>query len=188
MKVLEGKHVYLSPYEERYLMDIYLWENNFDELDGWQVRRKISSYNGFKNKIESSIDGVNSIYLFVVEKKSENLIGYIGSNHIDIENGNFFVSTYIKPVYRKTGVNIEAGILFFNYMFKYFPVKKAISGVFSYNKDSLDNAISAGFKVEGIRKKHVFVKGEYHDEYLIAMFKEDFYNIFDKYIPKNSIR
>lgn len=183
MKVLESKHIYLSTYEDKYLNDFYEWENNLDELNKWHWgNRIVCSYAKFKNKIENlenNNECANSF--FIVDKKKEKLIGSVGYSFMNLENGNFFAGTYIRPEYRKSSIHIEGWLIFLNYMFQYFPVKKVVASVLDFNKDSLDNAISAGFKIEGIRKKHVFVQGEYHDEYLIAMFKDEFYNLFNKF-------
>ena len=183
MKVLESKHIYLSTYEDKYLSDLYEWENNLNELNKWNSdHKKIYSCAKFKNKIENLNDNNEyDNYFFIIDKKGEQLVGYVGYAFIDLENGNFFAGTYIKPGYRKSPINTEAWLIFLDYMFQYFPVKKVVSSVLDFNKNSLDNITSAGFKIEGIRKRHAFVQGEYHDEYLIAMFKDEFYNLFDKF-------
>ena len=183
MKVLESKHIYLSTYEDKYLNDFYEWENNLDELNKWNcARRKIYSCAKFQNKIENLNDnnGYDN-YFFIIDKKGEQLVGYVGYDFVDLENGNFFAFTYIRPEYRKSPINAEAWFVFLNYMFQYFPVKKVVSSILGYNKNSLDSVTSAGFKIEGIRKKHVFVQGEYHDEYLIAMFNDEFYKLFNRF-------
>lgn len=182
MKVLESRHIYLSSYEDKYFNDFFSWENNLDELNKWSLHKKVYSRIKFKSKVEDlSDENVYNNLFFIINKKNEELIGYVGYECMDYENGNFAGFTYIKPDYRGMAINAEAWLIFLNYMFQYHPVKKVISSICDCNKSSLNNVQSAGFKIEGIRKKHVFLQGEYHDLYLIAMFREDFYIIFNKY-------
>jgi RimJ/RimL family protein N-acetyltransferase len=58
--------------------------------------------------------------------------------------------------------------------------------VYAFNKRSLRYNLKCGYKVEGVRKKQIFRNGKYHDEILIAVFKEDWLPIWERY--QNSIK
>ena len=157
MKVLESKHIYLSTYENRYLEALFSWENNLEELNEWSTRKRVLPRARFKSEVENLTDNNDyDNYFFIINKNNEELIGYVGYTFLDLENGNFIIFMYVKADCRGMPINTEALLIFLNYMFQYYPVIKVESSIFDYNKNSLNNVLSMGFQVEGIRRKHIF--------------------------------
>ena len=66
-------------------------------------------------------------------------------------------------------------MLFHDYLFQYYPIRKVYSNVFGYNQTSLDFLLSAGFVVEGELKQHRYYGGAYHSMFTLALYRDVFY-------------
>ena len=60
--------------------------------------------------------------------------------------------------------------------------------VIAYNKPSLKYSLHCGYKREGIRRKHVFKKGEYWDLIELGLFREEWLPIWKRYKKTGKVR
>ncbi len=122
-------------------------------------------------------------YAFLIELKEERkIIGTIGLMHINLDSRTAETGSWINKKYQKKGYITEAKIAANNFAFNKLKLRKLNSSVFSDNKASNNVQRKVGYKLEGIRKKHLITSltKEIKDENLYGLFKED----WKKKLPK----
>ena len=71
-------------------------------------------------------------------------------------------------------------MIFLNYIFKYYPIRKIFCSLFDYNNISKKVLKTAGFQLEGCLKQYRYFNREYHDMSIYALFRNEFYNLKQK--------
>lgn len=124
-----------------------------------------------------------------IETLDGKLIGNMALVHINAKDRTASTGALIgeKECWGK-GYGTDAKMTLLNYAFNTLNLRKINSSVYAFNKRSLRYNLKCGYKVEGVRKKQVFRNGKYHDEILIAVFKEDWLPIWKRYQNSTTIR
>ena len=73
--------------------------------------------------------------------------------------------------YRGKGIVSEAVKFICDYAFKKYKLIRIEAGVREYNKASIRILEKNGFKLEGVKRKAVFKKGQYYDDFIYAKVK-----------------
>lgn len=71
------------------------------------------------------------------------------------------------------GYGAEAKMLILEYAFLTLNLRKILSTTIAKNKGSIKHNQNCGYKIDGVRKKHFYRNGKYHDEVLLSVFKKD---------------
>ena len=85
------------------------------------------------------------------------------------------------------GYGSEAKILLLKFAFDTLNLRKICSNVIAFNERSLNYSLKCGYKEEGRRKDHFFRQGRYWDEIQLAIFREDWVPVWEKFAAKHSI-
>lgn len=75
--------------------------------------------------------------------------------------------------HREQGIGTEATMTLLEYLFNTLNMRKIVWEAYGFNKRSCNCAMRCGFKLEGVRRKHIFARGRFHDLILHGMFKEE---------------
>ena len=92
----------------------------------------------------------------------------------DIYRKNAEVGYFLGEQYWGKGIASIALKQFIEYVFKTFPITRIFAPVFSNNKASQRVLEKNRFRKEGYFKNSLYKKGEYNDEIIYALLKEDF--------------
>lgn len=112
-------------------------------------------------------------------------IGNIGVHKINMVSGTASTGTMIgEKEYLGKGYGTEAKMILLNYLFNTLNLRKICSTAYAFNKRSIAYSHKCGYKVEGIRRKHIFREGKYQDVVELAVFKEDWLPLWKKYNSK----
>ena len=118
-----------------------------------------------------------NIYFGIDEIETSDFIGIIQLNNIDYISGTanwgFIIGDEKK---RGKGYSLEAPHLLFDYAFNMLNLRKLNGYRVSFNKNAFFMNLTLGFKDEGILKNQIYYDGKYHDVFILALFKEDYYN------------
>ena len=110
------------------------------------------------------------------------LIGMMGLHRISWVDRTATTGAYIAvDTNRGKGLGSEAKMLLLDYAFNSLMLRKISSYVLATNERSKRYNEKCGYRVEGILKQHAAVYGGYADEYVMAVFKEDFEPIWRIY-------
>jgi RimJ/RimL family protein N-acetyltransferase len=104
-------------------------------------------------------------------------IGVMGLHGISWPDGTATSGACIGNTnYHNKGCGTDAKMLLLEYAFQTLNLRKVCSTVFAFNRRSRSYNEKCGYVVEGVRQAHVFRNGAYHDEILMAVFR-------DKWLP-----
>ncbi len=115
----------------------------------------------------------------MILNRSERAAGFIYSHEVNLVDGFAFVTAFLEPTARGRGLGAKAGMLFFNYLFSYFPLRKLYCEAYDYNPASCHLLQSAGFVLEGEFHEHRFFGGQYYTLFRYALYRPAFYSRFE---------
>lgn len=174
---LGRKGLSLKPLERAQVSLLHRWESDTTTLHLWSARRSILSEEEYEESLRGRFR--DSVHVFlVVSDHGERPVGFIYSHDVNLVDGFAFVTAFLEPAARGRGLGAKAGLLFFNYLFSYFPLRKLYCEAYDYNQTSCRLLIAAGFSLEGEFREHRFFGGSYHTLSRYALFRENFYSRF----------
>ncbi len=63
-----------------------------------------------------------------------------------------------------------------NFIFNEMNLHKISLTTYGFNKRAIRSYEKVGFKVEGVLKENIYREGQYHDELIMSIFKEEWKN------------
>lgn len=115
-------------------------------------------------------------------------IGTIGLNRINYKDGTATTGTVIgEKDYWDMERAEEGKMLLLDYAFNTLNLRKICSNVIEFNERSYEYNLKCGYAEEGRRKKQLYREGEYWDEIFMAVFKENWLPLWEKF-KKTSMR
>lgn len=125
--------------------------------------------------------------VFMIEALGET-IGIMGIHRISWKDHVGTTGAVIKSKdNRGKGYGTRAKMLLLYYAFDELNLRRICSVAFAFNQASLGFNRKCGYKQEGVMKKHIFKSGDYHDCILTAVFREDFYPLWEAHKEKYGI-
>jgi RimJ/RimL family protein N-acetyltransferase len=120
-------------------------------------------------------------YLKSIDKKfftilvDEKPIGMMGLSDIDkvIKKAEVFIWIG-EDEYRGRGFGEQAMKYLIDYAFKKLQLRKLTLGVFEFNKHAVQVYKKLGFKIEGRLRDNCIFNGKFYDDFLMALFNENF--------------
>jgi len=174
--LFEGKLVRLraiEPDDAKYLHQSRL-DDEITRLDAriqWPeslaaVRRRVE-----KNDGGSRSDNVE----LLIETKHGQVVGGVSTQLADARSGTYSIGIGLseREVWGK-GFAKEAMLLILRFMFHEKRYQKCNIGVYAYNNRAIGFYRHLGFVDEGRLRRNHFTNGEYHDELLLGMTREEF--------------
>jgi len=86
------------------------------------------------------------------------------------------------------GYGTDAKMSLLYYAFRILNLHRVASSVYEFNTRSLDYNKHCGYKVEGVLRKNCFKEGQYYDEILLGVFREEWELIWDYYQKNGSVK
>lgn len=180
IEFLRGPKVALRPVMKKDVPLFFRWVNDprvYKELTAHLPSFEKDEEEWLEN-IRKSKDK-NVVFTITVGGKA---IGVMGIQQINHKDGTAITGAFIgKAKYRGKGYGSEAKMILLNYAFNTLNLRKISSVVVDFNRASLRYAEKCGYKEEGRRIKHIFIDGEYHDQIVLTIFREDWPPIWAKF-------
>ena len=130
--------------------------------------------------LESSLEkhlgckDADGVIIFVIETLDGENVGGISYHTRDRKNGTFSFGIVVNRPHRRKGYAEEAARILMRYGFWERRYQKCNSACAHDNEASIRLHKSLGFVEEGRRRRQVFYNGEYHDDILFGMTREEF--------------
>lgn len=123
-----------------------------------------------------------SLVFAIVLKEGNQLIGSMGFHRIDHLNGTAMTGSAIgkKECWGK-GYGTEAKMLLLEYAFNTLNLRKVCSAAYAPNERSIGCLKRCGYKEEGRLRAQHFINGEYVDDVLLAVFRNEWLPLWAKY-------
>jgi RimJ/RimL family protein N-acetyltransferase len=183
----QGHKVYLRPIDERNIETFLRWINDRS------ISRYLESYlpvteRGEQAWFESVVHSQNNI-LFSIVTLDGVLIGNTGLMNIKWNDRVGFTGTMIgeKEFWGK-GYGTDSKMLLLDYAFNVLNMRKICSSTYAFNDRSLASMLKCGFQEEGRRRLQVYREGEYYDEIMVGVFKEEWLPLWEKYKAEKTER
>ena len=168
--MLRGKNINLRLVEEKDLEKLVEWRNS-DEM--YQVFYEfpipMSGQKEWFGRHLSSGD-----LLFIIEC-STSAIGTVGLQNIDLRNRHAEFGRFMIPdiQYRNKGYGYQAVRLILEYSFDHLNLNRVYLDVLEYNSAAISLYEKMGFEQEGIKQKHIYKNGRYHNLICMSLLKEN---------------
>lgn len=179
---LTGRKVILRPPEKKTdLETVFQWINDPE------IRQYVrASFPTTREEEESWFDGMvnkkGSDVVLAIETLDGVLIGTMGLHGINWVDQTATTGAIIgRPDYQSKGYGTDAKMTLLKYAFEALNLRKICSSVIAFNGRSLRYMEKCGYRVEGKRKKQIFKGDRYYDEILLAIFKEWWPSVWEKY-------
>jgi len=119
---------------------------------------------------------------FAIETLKGELIGFMGLHRINWKDRVATTGAFIgEKEYRGKGFGSDAKMALLNYAFNGLDLRKICSTVIAFNKRSVAYSLRCGYKIEGRLKRHIYKKGRYYDQIMLAVFKEKWLPLWRQY-------
>lgn len=118
-------------------------------------------------------------FRFVIENSEKEVVGDITTHNCNQRNGNFSWGVNIKKEHRRKGYASEALLLIMRYYFQELRYQKVTVSIYSFNEESVRLHERLGFQQEGRIRRTVFTRGQFFDELIYGLTKEEY---VEKYV------
>ena len=184
-----GKKVILRPMRKSTDLEACLRWINDPEVTRFLVARFPTTETMEVEWFDSQGKSKNDVILAIETLPEHVLIGTMGLHRISWEDGVATTGAIIgEKEYWGKGYGKEAKMLLLDYDFNTLNLRKICSSVKAFNGRSLSYNKRCGYQEEGRRVKQFFVDGEYHDEILLAVFREDWLPLWLEYQKTGEVR
>lgn len=140
---------------------------------GIEIPHSIERWQKFLDKFADCKD-VEGIIIFAIEDLEGNNVGGISYHSRNRKNGTFSMGLDIDAPYRRQGYAIDAACILMRYAFHERRYQKCNSACVDINEASAAMHRKLGFQQEGLRRRHIFFNGRFHDDMLFGITREEF--------------
>ncbi|GEM_PF-202874 len=179
--LLRGEKVYLSPISADDIDLIYNLCSETDDVYFASIAAAApTSYHSIKRLSQKENDYIffHEGMTFGIKKNDGNIVGTINANFIDNRNRNLMLGlTIYSTSDRGNGYGSEAIKLFTDFAFLEMNMHRVYLGCFSFNDRAFNLYKHIGFKPEGINRSFIYRNGNYYDEYVLGVLKQEWLNL-----------
>ena len=131
-----------------------------------------------KNWVIKAINNPNEVRVGICLKENDLLIGLASMIYIDMVNRSGAFSVMIgNKKYWSGGFATEAIKLLLAYCFNERGMERIWGPILESNIASQKVAFKCGFKKEGVLRNSVFKNGEYHNQIMVSILREEYLNL-----------
>jgi RimJ/RimL family protein N-acetyltransferase len=170
-RLLEGKNVNLRVMEKEDLPLFAEWFNKPEVFGEYNPLHQMS-----KTEVEKVLDNPSDVQPFIIEKKDGSKIGFIVHFHVlHLGTGTkqLEIGYSLVPSERGKGFCSEAVKIMVDYLFLSKDIMRIQAQTDQRNGASQKVLEKAGFKKEGILRKNFFMRGEWTDDYIYSIIRDE---------------
>ena len=124
--------------------------------------------------LESVQQSSGDVARFAVEDLDGTMVGTANISGWQNRNGTFTFAVRIYRAYQRKGYAKEATKILLRYGFYELGCQKANSETIAFNEASIQLHRALGFQIEGRRRRNAYTAGQYWDEVLFGLTREEF--------------
>jgi len=174
--MITGKKTRLRALEKNDLAKVWEWMNDDEVMWFWAMPANTQSLPEVEQWFAKlhEVAG-HSSKQFIIETEEGKPIGRIFYEHLDTKNQRTEVGILIgEKEYWGKGYGTDAMIAFLDYLFNELGLHRVYLHVQSYNARALKSYQKCGFVQEGILRHHSFTRGEYYDDLVMGILRDEF--------------
>jgi aminoglycoside 6'-N-acetyltransferase len=169
--LLEGKNVNLRIMEKEDLPLFAEWVNKPEVFGEYNPLHQMS-----KTEAEKMLENPSDLQPFIIEKKDKSKIGFIAHFHVlhfGTGTKQLEIGYTLVPSERGKGYGAEALEIMVDYLFLSRDIMRIQAQTDQRNIASQKVLEKAGFKKEGTLRKNFFMRGEWTDDYIYSILREE---------------
>lgn len=170
---LDGPSVRLRPMTRADYGFMWQCRTHPEILYLWMQDRTLPSFEQYAHELDGSLSSKALTTLLIETIDGSAPVGYVFAYDFSAFDHTTFISIVIHPTYVRYGWAAEASILFLNYLFTYFDLRKASMEVFAFNQLALAPLLQLGARIEGRFRGQRYYQGAYHDVIRLAVMHEE---------------
>lgn len=178
---LKGKKTVLRPLcKKTDLEKCWQWVNDPDvrQYMGSQLPVSLTEEEQWFDKLGEN----KRVIALAVQTLEGELIGTMGVHDIHRINRIGTTGAMIgNKAYQGKGFGQDAKITLLDYLFNTQNFRKICSQAIVSNERSIRYNLRCGYKIEGVRRAHMYRDGVYHDEVLLAVFADEWRDLYKAY-------
>jgi len=152
-----------------------------NKYQGWIPKTIDEARDFVTNRVASEMDLVNTWFQFVlIEKDSNKLIGDVGIHFFDANKKQVGIGYTLDKNYQGKGYMTEALIALINYLFIDLDKHRITASIDPDNVKSIKLVEKLGFRKEGHFKKSFLANGQWVDDLVFAILKEEWLELNKK--------
>jgi RimJ/RimL family protein N-acetyltransferase len=132
---------------------LFRWRSSFETVHYLNFRRRIATYEEFVRDLEMMLTG-GGMMLLVRKKTSGEPIGYTLAHTVNAWDGWMSGGVHVEERYRLRGPGGEASLLWVDFLFRAFPIRKLMTEVYEFAERILQMAEGMGFEETGFAPDH----------------------------------
>ena len=140
---------------------------------GIELPTSVEALRSFLEKYADCKD-VDGIIIFGIENHAGNSVGGISLHSRNRKNGTFGFGVNVQREHRRKGYAEDAIRILLRYAFQERRYQKCNSACVDMNEASIQLHKKLGFVEEGRRRRSIFFNGEFHDDVLFGLTREEF--------------
>ena len=152
------------------------WRNDPDIINGLSGNFYFVSSEREKKSVESKIlDDSKNLYLSICEKETNNLIGYVSINNIDLRNMKTeWGGTLIGDKnYLGKGYGKEASAIMLRFLFNEYPINRCYAYCLEEHPRTKKLFEELGFKLEGVLRENLYKSGMFKNVMLYSILRKE---------------
>lgn len=173
--VWAGERIHLRAFSLADAAAYQAWDQDSDQARAlWEIpwpRSPEGDHRWAEQETERGVTGDNR--RLVVADSIDRVIGDITTHDCDPRVGTFSYGIGIAAAHRGQGFATEAIGLLLRYMFQERHYQKAWVTIFAFNAASIALHERLGFTREGQLRRMTFTRGEYHDQFVYGLLREE---------------
>lgn len=111
-------------------------------------------------------------FLIIATDVERSRAGVCLAQSVDWNSGHASIGVVVKGRYEHSGVGIEAGALFVNYLFSRYRLRKLYTQTIDFAYQRFGRQADSGYAVEGRLKDHTYLFGRYWDSVILAIYRQ----------------
>jgi RimJ/RimL family protein N-acetyltransferase len=135
----------------------------------WRFRGFIPSYETFVHSLTHDV----LAQFLVVHPETGRQLGYVVAYRTDPRNRYTHIGIVMIPSLIGKGVGGEALILFVNYLFATWSLRKIYAEIPEFNYGAVASGSGRFFREEAKLRRHLFYGGNYWDQYVVAIYRDE---------------
>ena len=173
---MKGDKVYLRAIERSDVELAWRYMNNEDTFYNLSVA--IPYPMNFDNEMDwyESQRKTSGAYNFAICNAEDDLyIGGCGINKIDWNNRSCIIGIFVgDDRFKGKGYGTEAMKLLLRFIFNQISVDRVELRVFSFNERAIKSYLKNGFVEEGRLRRAIFRNGQFHDEVVMSILRDEY--------------
>ena len=178
--MLKGNKVRVRPLEREDLHTVWRWLNDEEVMYYWASPGSMIPMAELERHFSQSFEAADTRRLFIIDDEEQRPIGQMMYFNLDRRHRRAEVAILIgeKDCWDK-GYGTEAMLLLLDYLFNELGLHRVYLHTQDYNLRAIKSYEKCGFVREGVVRERYFVKGKYHDGFLMGILSHEFNQRFD---------